>query len=104
MRAERRQNRLQPVTIVFRRIARQVASAGMHAALVGRYDEHTVSLSKLRKTLGEQTLQLRKQIALDAARGTEEAHAEKATFFSPGASRYRAIKANRYALAAIPNR
>ena len=57
----------------------------MHSALVGRYNEHTVSFPQLRKTLGEQVLQLRKQIAVDAARGTEEAHVANSTFFVPGA-------------------
>ena len=31
-------------------------------------------------------------------------HAANSTFFSPGASRYRTIRANRYALAAMPKR
>ncbi len=95
VRAESGQNRLQAVAVILPRVARQIAGAGVHAALVGRYNEHAASLSKLRKTLRKQTLQLRKEVAFDAAHGAVETHAANSTFFNPGASMYRTTKASR---------
>ena len=93
--AESRQNRLEPAAVVLPRIARQIARAGVYAALVRRYNEHAASWSKLRKAFHKQVLQLREQIAFDTAHGTVEAHAANSTFFNPGASMYRTTKANR---------
>src|SRR6266403_5323297 len=95
MRAKSRQNRLQPVAVILPRVARQVARAGMYTALIGRYNEHAISLSQLRQTAHKQILQLRKQIAFDTAGGAVETHAANSTFFSPGASRYITIRASR---------
>ena len=47
--AERRQNRLHPIAVVFPRIARQLAGAGMQAALVRRHGEHAVPLPEFRQ-------------------------------------------------------
>src|SRR6266404_1676564 len=95
MRAKSGQNRLQPVAVMLPRVARQVARAGMYTALIGRYNEHAISLSQLRQTAHKQILQLRKQIAFDTAGGAVETHAANSTFFSPGASRYITIRASR---------
>src|SRR6266404_1436041 len=95
MRAKSRQNRLQPAAIMLPRVARQVARPGMYAALIGRYNEHAISLPQLRQTAHKQILQLWNQIAFDTACGAVETHAANSTFFSPGASRYMTIKASR---------
>src|SRR6266404_5161818 len=95
MRAKSRQNPLQPFAVILPRVARQVAGAGMYTALIGRYNEHAISLPQLRQTADKQILQLWKQIAFDTACGAVEPHAANSTFFSPGASRYMTIKASR---------
>jgi len=58
MRAEGRQNRLELVAEILPRVARQVAGAGMHAALIRWHDENPVAFSKLRKTFHQQIAQL----------------------------------------------
>src|SRR5882724_8561413 len=88
MGAKSGQNRLQPVAVIHPRVARQVAGAGVHAALVGRYNEHAASLSKLHQTFHKQAVQLRKEIAFDTAHCTVETHAANSTFLNPGASMY----------------
>src|ERR1700675_2032033 len=95
VRTESRQNGLQTVVVMLPRVARQVARAGLSTALIGRYNEHAISLSQLRQTAHKQILQLRKQIAFDTAGGAVETHAANSTFFSPGASRYITIRASR---------
>ena len=58
MRTQSRQNRLKAVAKIFPRVARQIARAGMHAALVGRHNQHALPLPKLRKTFHKQSMQL----------------------------------------------
>jgi hypothetical protein len=58
MRAEGRQNRLELVAEILPRVARQVAGAGMHAALIWWHDENPAPFSKLRKTFHKQIVQL----------------------------------------------
>src|SRR5580704_546095 len=52
--AESRQNRLEPVAEILPGVAREVASAGMHAALIRWHDENPVPFPKLRQTLHQQ--------------------------------------------------
>src|SRR5579863_10449661 len=58
MRAEGRQDRLEPVAEIFPGEACQVAGARMHAALIRWHDENPVAFSKLHKTFHEQIVQL----------------------------------------------
>src|SRR4029077_1145914 len=75
MGAEGRKNRLKPVAVVLPRIASQIARAGVHAAVVGWHDHHTVAIPQLRKTLRKQVLQLRNEIAFEIPGSAVEAHA-----------------------------
>ena len=95
VRTESRQNGLQPVAVILPRVAGQVARAGVYTALIGRDNEHAISLPQLRQTAHNQILQLWKQIAIDTACGAVETHAANSTFFNPGASRYITIRASR---------
>ena len=81
---ERGQHRFETVAVVLPRIARQLAGAGMQAALVGRNNEHAVPLSQLRQAFRKQIVQLRKQIAFDTARGAVETHAVNSTPLQSG--------------------
>src|ERR1700745_3547655 len=59
------QNRLQPVAVILPRVARQVARAGMYAALIGRYSEYAISWPQLGKTLCKKILQLWEEITFN---------------------------------------
>src|SRR5579864_474568 len=58
MRAEGRQDRLEPVAVILPGIPRQVAGPRMYAALIRRHDENPVAFSQLRKTVHEQIVQV----------------------------------------------
>ena len=76
MRAEGRQDRLEPVAEILPGVAGQVVGARMHAALIRWHNENPVAFSKLRKTLHEQIVQLLlRQIAFSTARGAIQTHA-----------------------------
>src|SRR5438045_2870815 len=104
MRPEGRQDCLQMVSVIFPRVSRQVAGAGMNAALVRWHNQYAVSLPELCEAPAQQAWQLRKQIAVDIAGGAVKTHSANSTFFSPGASAYRKIRAIRYAPEAIAKR
>ncbi len=93
--AEGGQHRLQPITVEFPCVTRQVAGAGVHAAVVGRNDEDAVPWSQSCQAFRKKILQLWKQIAFESACAAVEAHAANSTFLSPGASRERTIRASR---------
>src|ERR1700692_4050636 len=95
MGAQSRQYCLHPVAIILPRVARQIAGAGMYAALIGWHNEHAISLPQFGKILRKQLLQLRKQIAFDSARVAVEASTVNSPFFSPGASKYKTSKASK---------
>ena len=85
MRAEGRQDRLEPVAVILPGIARQVAGARMYAALIRWHHENPVAFSQLRKTFHEQIVQLlQRQIAFSTTRGAIETHAMNSTFVIPG--------------------
>ena len=76
MRTEGRQNRLKLVAVILPGVARQVAGARMHAALIRWHDENSVAFSKLRKTFHQQITQLLlRQIGSDIARVAVKTHA-----------------------------
>ena len=58
MRAEGRQDGLELVAEILPGVARQVAGARMHAALIWWHDENPAAFSKLRKTFHQQIVQL----------------------------------------------
>jgi hypothetical protein len=75
MRAESWKNGLEALSIVLPHITRQLARAGVFAALVWRHGEHVVARTQLGKTLREQGIQLqRRQIGFYTSLGTIEAH------------------------------
>jgi hypothetical protein len=57
MRAESGENGLEAFSIILPRITRQLARAGVFAALVGWHGEHTIPLTEFRQALRQQVFQ-----------------------------------------------
>ena len=88
MRAQRGQNRLEPVAVVLPRIAVSSPARECSRRLIGRNGETRWRVAELGQASNSRDLQLRgREIGIGASLGAIEAHAADSTFFSPGASR-----------------
>ena len=86
--ADGRKDCFEFVAVVLKDMARELAGAGVFAALVGGHGENAAARAQSGEGLIEQFLQLLwGDVGIDAADGAEKAHAAACTFLRPGARR-----------------